>query len=178
MEDYLKAILRLSDAGGVARVRDIAVAVGVTPPTVSSTVGSLTRMGYVNYRPYEVITLTPAGAEIARRINRRHELLSRLFRVALGVQDEIADADACRVEHGLSRETVDRLVAFMEFIECCPRAGPGWIEHFRKSCRRKIRPKRCVDCIGSWLPGAREKLPARGPKAVDRRTSRRGGKRT
>lgn len=158
MEDYLEAILRLSKEGGVARVRDIAKVVGVTPSTVSGALRNLAETKLVNYQPYEVVTLTPMGSEVARRISKRHELLSRFFRVTLGVPDKTADADACRIEHGLSRETVDRLIAFMEFLEDCPRAGPDWVEHFRKRCREKLKPKSCLKCIEGWLPKTRAKL--------------------
>ena len=161
MEDYLEAILRLSEEGGVARVRDIANAVDVTPSTVSGALRNLADLELVNYRPYEVITLTSKGSEVAGRISRRHELLSRFFRVALGVPDETADADACRLEHGLSRETVDRLIAFMEFLEDCPRAGPNWVEHFRERCREELKPGSCLKCIEGWLPEARAKLSER-----------------
>ena len=121
MEDYLEAILALSAEGGVARARDIATSMKVSRPSVTGALRHLAERGLVNYRPYELITLTPEGAEAARRVSRRHEVLSRFFRGALGVTEETAERDACRIEHGLSRETVDRLVALMEFMEERPR---------------------------------------------------------
>ena len=161
MEDYLEAIFRLSEEGGVARVRDIAGRVGVTVSTVSGALQKLGQMELVNYQPYEVVTLTPKGSEVARRISRQHELLSRLFHEVLGVPAETADADACRLEHGLSRETVDRLIAFMEFLEDCPRAGPDWVEHFRERCGEKLKPESCLKCIEGWLPETRARLSER-----------------
>lgn len=161
MEDYLEAILRLSEECGVARVRDIARSVGVTLSSVSGALQKLGQMELVNYQPYEIVTLTSKGSEVAGRISRRHELLSSFLRGVLGVPDETADADACRIEHGLSRETVDRLIAFMEFLEDCPRAGPDWVEHLRERCREKLKPESCLKCIEDWLPGVREKLLVR-----------------
>ena len=157
MEDYMEAILALSAEGGVARARDIAAALGVSRPSVTGALRHLAEHGLVNYRPYELITLTPKGAEAARRVSRRHEVLSRFFRGALGVAEETAERDACRIEHGLSRETVDRVVAFMEFLEERPRLVRDWTSG-RDACglrsrradgggaggraRRTLRPKK------------------------------------
>ncbi|MBN1809550.1 MAG: metal-dependent transcriptional regulator, partial [Planctomycetes bacterium] len=114
MENYLEAILKLTQEGGAAHVRDIAGAVGVTLPTVTGTLRNLARRNLVRYRPYEAVRLTPKGRDVARKINRRHRLLYAFFRDVLGVGPETADADACRVEHGLSVETVDGLAGFMD----------------------------------------------------------------
>jgi len=161
-EDYLEAILSLAGDGGVARVRDIAKSVGVTPSTVSTTLRKLSEKGLVNYEPYQVVTLTSAGSQVAERISRRHELLSSFLRQVLGVSDEAAEADACRLEHGLSPETVDRLVAFMEFLERCPRVGPDWVDHFHKQCRHKLKPESCLACIDEWFPQTRAALTKSG----------------
>ncbi|MHC5053556.1 MAG: metal-dependent transcriptional regulator [Planctomycetota bacterium] len=138
MEDYLEAILALSAEGGVARARDIASAMKVSRPSVTGALRHLAEHGLVNYRPYELITLTPEGAEAARRVSRRHEVLSRFFREALGVKRETAETDACRIEHGLSRETVDRLVALMEFLEERPKLVRDWATG-RDACRLKVK---------------------------------------
>lgn len=121
MEDYLEAILDLAGEGGIARARDIASSMKVSRPSVTGALRHLAEHGLVNYRPYEVITLTPAGAEAAERVRRRHEALSRFLRDVLGVPAATAERDACRIEHGLSRGTVARLVAFMERLEEGPR---------------------------------------------------------
>lgn len=138
MEDYLEAILALSAEGGVARARDIATAMEVSRPSVTGALRHLAEHGLVNYRPYELISLTPRGAEAARRVSRRHRVLSRFFREALGVAEATAERDACRIEHGLSRETVGRLVALMEFLEERPRLVRDWTSG-RDACRLKVK---------------------------------------
>jgi DtxR family Mn-dependent transcriptional regulator len=138
-EDYLEAILHLSGEGGVARVRDIAAEVGVTLSTVSRALKGLAARGLVNYRPYEVITLTPEGREIAQRISRRHDLLARFLADVLGVDRETAEADACRIEHDLSREAAARLAALMGVLE----ASPQFREQLKarvERTRRRTRP--------------------------------------
>jgi DtxR family Mn-dependent transcriptional regulator len=107
-------------------VRDIASALGVSRPSASGAVRTLAAQGLVNHKPYEAVTLTRKGAIAARRIARRHAALSRFFREGLGVAEETAERDACRIEHGVSRETVGRLVALMEFLESRPRVVSDW----------------------------------------------------
>jgi DtxR family Mn-dependent transcriptional regulator len=155
MEDYLEAIASLADQGGFARVRDIAGSLGVTQPTVTGALKHLAEMGLVNYTPYEVITLTPRGREAARRVRRRHKLLSRFFEEVLGLPAATAESDACRVEHDLSRKTVEGLVAFMEFLETCPRAGVEWLERFAAGCGGASEPDACAACISGLLKEVR-----------------------
>jgi len=139
MEDYLQAILALSAEGGVARARDIASAMKVSRPSVTGALRQLAGHGLVNYKPYELITLTPEGTEAAKRVSRRHDVLLRFLHGGLGVAKETAQRDACRIEHGLSRETAERLVAFMEFLEERPRFVSDWAS--RQGANRS-RPKR------------------------------------
>jgi len=169
-EDYLEVIARLCGKRGSARARDIATAVGVTVSSVTVALRKLGRLGFVRYTPYEAVTLTPAGKRIARKVERRHTLLRKFFSEALGVSEQTADADACRLEHGLSRETVDRLTTFMEFLKRCPCAGGEWIEHFREQCQHKVKPETCLKCVERWMPQIRNKLAQK----CKRKTSRRG----
>ncbi|MHC4502650.1 MAG: metal-dependent transcriptional regulator [Planctomycetota bacterium] len=149
MEDYLEVILRLSRRTGFARARDIASALDVKRSSVTGALRHLAQMKLVNYKPYEFITLTPKGRGAARRVTGRHEALARFFREVLGVPGPTADSDACRIEHGLSRETVDRLMGFMEFLEECPRAGEEWVRRFRERCGDVPDAKTCLECIAT-----------------------------
>ena len=154
MQDYLEAIGRLADERGFARVRDIADTVGVRQPTVTGALRNLAEMELVNYKPYEVITLTAHGRKLARGVRRRHDLLTRFFTDVLGLPPATTESDACRVEHDLSRRTVERLVAFMEFIDSCPRAGAEWLQAFAMSCEGGVESRACAACIED----CREKL--------------------
>lgn len=156
MEDYLEAIARLADDGGFARARDIATEIGVKQPTVTGALRHLAEMELVNYKPYEVVTLTAQGTSLARGVRKRHELLSRFFKDVLGLPPPTAEADACRVEHDLSRQTVERLVAFMEFVETCPRAGPDWLERFSRRCNGRFERGACAACVGECLARVRD----------------------
>lgn len=104
-ENYLETIYSLVETRNVARVKEIAAALGVKVPSVANAVSDLKKMGYVEQEPYGYVSLTDSGREIAKSIMDRHILLRR-FLVLLGVSEEIADADACVMEHILSPETL------------------------------------------------------------------------
>ena len=176
MEDYLEVILRLSRRRGVARARDIASSLDVKRSSVTGALRHLAEMKLVNYRPYELITLTPKGRGAARRVMGRHEALARFFRDVLGIPASTADTDACRIEHGLSRETVDRLIAFMGFLEECPRAGEEWVRRFRERCGDIPDAKTCLGCIEECIAEGRRgsQLRARVASGSARAATRRG----
>ena len=107
-EDYLEKILMLQEKKGSVRSIDIAVAMGFSKPSVSIALKKLRQNGYVNIDGGGFITLTESGQEIAERVFERHRLISQLL-IALGVDEEIAKEDACRVEHDLSVESFEAI---------------------------------------------------------------------
>lgn len=100
-EDYLEAMLMMKEKHGYIRSVDIAEELGVKKPSVSVAAKRLRENGYITMDRDSRITLTPAGMEIASRIYERHKLLTSLL-LALGVDEENARRDACRMEHDLS----------------------------------------------------------------------------
>ena len=107
-ENYLEAILSLRETHGLVRSIDIANHLHFTKPSVSVAMKKLRESGYIEMDREGFITLCPAGEEIARRIYERHKLLTAFF-IRLGVDPEVAAADACKVEHDLSEETFQKI---------------------------------------------------------------------
>lgn len=107
-EDYLEAILVIQRRRGAVRSIDIANELGFSKPSVSVAMKKLRESGYIEMEPDGHIRLLPAGAEIAERIYERHRTLTDFF-VYLGVSEEVASADACKVEHDLSGETFEKI---------------------------------------------------------------------
>ncbi len=103
-EDYLEAMLMLKEEKGYIRSIDIAQKMGVTKPSVTYSTKRLRENGYITMDKDGMITLTDKGMEIASRIYNRHKVLTHFF-MKLGVSEEIAREDACKVEHDLSPET-------------------------------------------------------------------------
>ena len=100
-EDYLEAILVLSRKGGGVRSVDIATMLGVSKPSVSHAMKLLREDGYIAMDRYGTVTLMEKGAEIANRIYERHTVLTKMLE-GLGVCNEVARADACKMEQGIS----------------------------------------------------------------------------
>lgn len=113
LEDYLETIFCvIADKGGV-RARDIARRLGVKAGSVTGALQALAEKNLINYAPYEVITLTPDGRQRARQIFRRHEVLRDFFVDILGVDEQLADAGACKLEHDIPKEIFERLAEFV-----------------------------------------------------------------
>ena len=107
-ENYLEAILSLHERHGLVRSIDIANELHFSKPSVSVAMKKLRESGYIEMDKDGFISLLPSGEEIARRIYERHKLLTQFF-IRLGVDPEVAAADACMVEHDLSEETFQKM---------------------------------------------------------------------
>jgi DtxR family Mn-dependent transcriptional regulator len=119
MEDYLEAIFYLKNLDPVVRVRDIARHLEVTMPSVSDAVKTLKKQGLVRHEPYGHVELTDQGEILARKLLMRHQQLTHFLRDILGVDSETAESDACRIEHVVSHESMERLLALIGAIESC-----------------------------------------------------------
>ena len=110
VEDYLKAIWKLSDeGGGRVSVGDIAAHLAVSAPSVTGMVQKLRGMRLLNYTPYSGVTLTPRGRKIALEIVRHHRLWELYLYRRLGAPLELVDGEAERLEHVLSDQMEDLL---------------------------------------------------------------------
>jgi Mn-dependent DtxR family transcriptional regulator len=118
-EDYLERIQELIQEKGYARMVDIASSLKVRQASVTSMVQKLGDLGYVNYVKYRGLVLTPKGREVADRIQRRHETLTRFFSL-LGLDEATQQLDIEGIEHHLSGETVECLADLATFLEQNP----------------------------------------------------------
>lgn len=107
-EDYLEAILMLHQQKGYARSVDIAAMLNVTKPSVSIAMKRLRENGYIRMNEENLITLTPQGEAIARRILERHRTIAA-FLEALGVDEKTALEDACKIEHDISETSFEAI---------------------------------------------------------------------
>ena len=107
-EDYLEAMLMMQKRHGYIRSIDIAEFLGVTKPSVTYTTKRLKENGYITMDKDGLITLTASGLAIAENMLDRHHTLTR-FLMALGVDEETAESDACRLEHDLSQTSFDAI---------------------------------------------------------------------
>lgn len=148
IENYLEAILFLEKTQRVARTKDIADRLGINRGSVTGALKTLSEKELINYAPYSFITLTAKGKRIAQEITRRHEILKDFLLNILHIDPEKADETACRMEHAIDKDTADRLLRFIEFINTCPRTGKDWIQLFTQYCVVNEGDKLdCESCI-------------------------------
>ncbi len=103
-EMYLETIYLLSKGGKNVRAIDVGEYMGYSKPSVSRAVGILKKGGYVITSEEGYLVLTEEGRRVAAKTYERHEVLTKIF-VRIGVPEEIASEDACRIEHIISDET-------------------------------------------------------------------------
>jgi DtxR family Mn-dependent transcriptional regulator len=116
-ENYLEAILKLEEISGPVRSIDVANLLGVSRPSVNKAVSVLKKAGMVGQQPYGRISLTPLGREQAKAVDLRHKTLKRFLTKILGVEESVAEEDACRMEHVISPETMKRLTDYIQKIK-------------------------------------------------------------
>ena len=112
-EMYLETILVLNEKNPNVRSIDVCEYMGFSKPSVSRAIGLLKNGGYVKVDKDGYLTLTEAGAKIAHKMYARHKFLTE-FLIKLGVQEEIASDDACKIEHHLSDESFEAIKRYVE----------------------------------------------------------------
>ena len=140
MEDYLEAIWNLQDKKGYVKAKDIAEKLEVTRPSVSGMIKKLSENSYILYEKYGGIVFTAKGKKLAQEIKRRHTLLVEFLKI-IGVDEQNAQTDACRLEHDVSLETITCLLEFVEFISLLPE-GSEWKENFQECLKKRGLLKR------------------------------------
>ncbi len=110
---YLETILRLTDKMNSVRSIDVSEEMGFSKPSVSRAIGLLKSGGYVLVSPEGYLSLTDIGREVAMKVYERHKLITALLE-SLGVSEDTAVADACKIEHCISDESFAAIKNYME----------------------------------------------------------------
>lgn len=134
-QDYLEAILELSQDNSGVRVTDIANKLNIRKASVTQAINILLEEGLVLNERYGPVFLTSKGIEEAERVKIKHSLLKHFFEKILGVNGQIAENDACLIEHSLSEET---FIYFADFLN-----KEGYLEDFSK--KDKLKKIICED---------------------------------
>ena len=109
---YLETILILTQENKNVRAIDVCESMGFSKPSVSRALGLLKGGGYISVDEDGYITLTDEGRYVADKMYDRHKILTD-FLISLGVTEEVATADACKIEHHISDESFDALKKFL-----------------------------------------------------------------
>ncbi|MBO5060820.1 MAG: metal-dependent transcriptional regulator [Clostridia bacterium] len=111
-ENYLEAILMIKNQKGYVRSIDVANELNFTKPSVSVAMKHFREDGYITIDKDGNISLTEKGLAIANRVYERHQVIAKAL-IALGVDEEIAYEDSCKIEHDISDQTFEKIKDFL-----------------------------------------------------------------
>jgi len=149
--DYLEVILRFQQEKNFARVKDISETMEVGKSAVTAALKSLSDKGLVNYQPYEPVTLSAEGRRMAEQILLRRRIIQDFLEKVLGVEEGCAVSSACKMEHNVDKEVLDRFVCFLAFIFNVERKGKSWREEFEQFIKKGTSGQSCQQCIDEYL---------------------------
>jgi len=132
-QEYIEVIYDLEQENRVARVTDIAQRRGVTKASVSLVLNQLQKKELVDRKQYGHITLTKSGRRLGSTLSKRHQAIKRFLNIIVGVPERIADKDACKLEHILSKESCKAIVKITKAIENQPQELPAIINSIKQS---------------------------------------------
>lgn len=151
LEDYLEAIYWQCQEKSFAQANKIAESLDVGKSSVSWALNHLSQKDLINYKPYEPITLTDKGFNIAKRIASRHQDIKDFLTDVLAINENVAEENACRLEHVIDHGVMRRMKQFWTFLQECPRLGTDWIKGFGYFCDHGRNHDTCRQCITECL---------------------------
>jgi DtxR family Mn-dependent transcriptional regulator len=128
-QEYVEIIYEIQKKKKVARVKEIAKQRGVTRSSVSTALNLLKKKKLINHENYGLVELTDEGQQLGEELEERHQIIKDFFIDILSINPEIAEQDACILEHHISTQVLDSFVGFIAFIK----NYPDWLKEF-KSC--------------------------------------------
>jgi DtxR family Mn-dependent transcriptional regulator len=124
VEQYLECIYELSKDNVQVKTGEIASRLELSPASTTEMIQKLANDGYLDYEMYKGVTLTSKGRLVAERIKRKHRLLEYFLVRILGMKREESHKEACKLEHDISDESIERLCKMMNDPETCPDGNP------------------------------------------------------
>ena len=129
IEDYVELVYDLQKGKKRVHTNDIASALNINPASVTEIFQKLSEDGFVNYEKYSGVNLTEKGKKIALKVKKKHNALTE-FLTILGIDKEIAEKDACEMEHILHPMTMDTIIKFVEVVRYC-KVTPFWLNRLK-----------------------------------------------
>ena len=147
LEKYLCAISELIVQNDSVKVRDVADYLSVGGPSTADAIRALKTKGYINYEPYQNITLTQKGIEKINLKKSRTKTISQFFNSVLNIENDLSQSAAENMEFTMSEVVLEKFVNFLNFMEKCSCKNPKWITSCKDTLLYGILPPKCKDCI-------------------------------
>jgi len=122
-DEYLEALYTLTREDEPAGTSEISKKLNIAPASVTEMMHKLAEQGFVNYLPYQGVTLTPKGYRIAEKMTRKHRLLERFLHDVLKIGNDKVHKEACEMEHALTDETARAMCQALKSPDSCPDDG-------------------------------------------------------
>lgn len=132
LEDYLEAIYNIIEEKQGVKAVEISRKLNVKRSSVTEALKNLADKKLVNYGRYDVISLTPQGINVAKKVSERHKTLYNFFEKVLGINSDEAQENACKIEHVISENVLKRMAAFIEFNNNFYCEGKKYSEEFKE----------------------------------------------
>lgn len=139
LEDYLEAIYEIIEEKQGVKAVEVAKRLNVKRSSVTEALKNLAEKNLVNYGRYDVISLTPLGVKVAKKVIEKHKTLYDFFTKILGLTPEEASINACKVEHVISDDVLQRLIAFIEFNNNYYSTNNKYVDEFQKFYEELIK---------------------------------------
>ena len=148
---HLIAIAQLINDRGYARITDVAGRLDITRGSVSITLKSLEKGGFIRRDRNRFLLLTPEGEFVAQTTQMKKLLLKQFLQEILGVNADEADIDSCKIEHLIGLETGHRLCELMHFFNSDNPAAEEFLGAFRDFCQARCEVDDCLECEDQCL---------------------------
>jgi DtxR family Mn-dependent transcriptional regulator len=132
LEDYLEAIYKIIEEKQGVKAVEVSRRLGVGRSSVTEALKTLAEKKLVNYGRYDVISLTYAGEKIAEKVILKHKVLYEFFTEILGVDENLAQENACVIEHVITEDILKRLISFIEFNKQFYCHNNNYLEEYKK----------------------------------------------
>jgi len=137
LEDYLEAIYIIGTKKRVVRVKEIAEFLDVKTPSVVDAMSKLSEKNLINHEKYGYLNLSEEGLRIAKNIYKKHRQIYRFLKEVLGMDAETSENDACGLEHHMSKNSMDKMVKLMEYLDSNPENYSKWLKNFNDFAAKK-----------------------------------------
>lgn len=114
LEDYLEVIHIVEESKGFCRITDISERLSISKASANKAVKNLKQLGFLNHEKYSTITLNDNGRKIAKKVYLKHVALLNFLTKTLKIPFEQAEKEACKIEHVISNDTLEKLIKYSE----------------------------------------------------------------
>ena len=146
LEKYLLAIFELSKKTDNIKVKDVASYLKIGGPATADAIKTLAGKGFINYKPYKTISLTPKGASAIEIKKYRHNTICKFLNKVLEIPACEAEQNSTAIEYSMTEDVLIRFVHFLDFMEQCSCKEPKWIKSCKSALSNGEISAKCKEC--------------------------------